>query len=56
MMGITKSREDFEKIILAMGMLITVTRCGAYDVEEVEFAWSIWQLSREALQQEISHH
>ncbi|EKN5933363.1 hypothetical protein [Yersinia enterocolitica] len=52
-MDITKSREEFEKVILAMGMLIVRARCGAYDVEEVEFAWIIWQSSRESIEVEL---
>ncbi|WP_050873509.1 hypothetical protein [Yersinia frederiksenii] len=48
-MDITKSREEFEKVILAMGMLIVRSRGGAYDVEEVELSWIIWQASRESI-------
>ncbi|HFD0468251.1 TPA: hypothetical protein ACF01X_001536 [Yersinia enterocolitica] len=53
MMDITKSREEFEKVILAMGMLIVRSRGGAYDVEEVELSWIIWQAARESIEVEL---
>ncbi|MBW5877479.1 hypothetical protein [Yersinia enterocolitica] len=53
MMDITKSREEFEKVILAMGMLIVRSRGGAYDVEEVELSWIIWQSARESIEVEL---
>ncbi|MCW6540490.1 hypothetical protein [Yersinia ruckeri] len=53
MMDITKSREEFEKVILAMGMLIVRARGGAYDVEEVELAWIIWQAARGSIEVEL---
>ncbi|HDV7525453.1 TPA: hypothetical protein RJ602_000056 [Yersinia enterocolitica] len=52
-MDITKSREEFEKVILAMGMLIVRSRGGAYDVEEVELSWIIWQAARESIEVEL---
>lgn len=49
-MKTSKSREAFEKVILGMGMLIVRARGGEYDVEEVDFAWKVWQASRESIE------
>lgn len=45
------SREQFEKYILSIDRLVVKTSAGDnYDDEEVEFAWTVWQASRNSLE------
>lgn len=36
-----------------MGILVVRARGGEYAVEEVDFAWEVWQASRESIEEEL---